>query len=117
MAQFQFVMWLLYWYANARRFTFEWDSGNSTKSATKHGVESDEVESVFELKLGIPIGRQVTPETDEERLCLIGPSLKGRMLSIAFTIRDGRVRPISSRVANRKEKRLYEEIRKSTKGI
>lgn len=117
MGQFKFVVWLYLWYSQARSFEFQWDRGNSTKSRAKHGVESDEVESVFELKLGVPIGRQVSPEVAEERLCIVGPSVKGRMISVVFTIRDGRVRPISSRPANRKEKQVYEAIRKGPQGV
>lgn len=91
--------------------------GNITKSATKHGVPFDEVESVFHLKSGVPIGRQISPPVNEERLCMVGPSIRGRFISIVFTLRDGRVRPISSRIANRKEKKLYEEVRKTTQRI
>jgi uncharacterized DUF497 family protein len=117
MGQFRFVVWLYVWYTRATSFEFQWDRGNSTKSIAKHGVDSDEVESVFELKLGIPIGRQVSPEVAEERLCIVGPSMKGRMLSVVFTIRHDKVRPISSRPANRKEKQLYETIRKGSQGV
>lgn len=113
MAQFTFILWLAYWYLQAEGFEFQWDQGNSTKSVIKHGITTEEVESVLTLKLAVPIGRQVSPTVDEERLCLVGPSQKGQMLSIVFTLRDGRVRPISSRIANRKERRLYEEIRKT----
>ena len=117
MGQFQFVIWLAYWYLNSNSFEFEWDSGNWSKSRTKHGVPNEEVESVFALKSGVPIGRQISPPVDEERLCVVGPSLRGRFISIVFTLRDGRVRPISCRVANKKEKKLYEEVCKATKGI
>lgn len=113
MAQFQFILWLAYWYLQAELFEFEWDRGNATKSATKHGVTTDEVESLFSLKLSVPLGRQTAPAVDEERLCLIGPSQEGRMLSVVFTLRDGRVRPISTRLASRKERKAYEEIRQA----
>jgi len=66
-------MWLAYWYQQAESFVFDWDSGNSSKSVVKHGVSQNEVESVFELKLAAPIGRQVSPLVDEERLCIVGP--------------------------------------------
>ena len=36
----------------------------------KHGVDSDEVESLFNLRMGVPLGRQVSPDVDEERLCV-----------------------------------------------
>jgi hypothetical protein len=117
MGQFRFILWLAYWYLQTDKFEFEWDSGNSTKSLKKHGVSTEDVESVFEMKLAATIGRQFSPEVDEERLCLVGPSVEGKMISVVFTLRDGRVRPISSRLANTKEKKLYEEIRKATQRI
>lgn len=117
MAKFQFLLWVAYWYLQTEVFEFQWDQGNSTKSLIKHGVTIEEVESVFNLKLAALIGRQVSPMVDEERLCLVGPSQEGRMLSIAFTLREGHVRPISSRFANRKERKLYEEIRKTVKDV
>jgi len=115
--QFEFILWLAYWYQHQNEFRFDWDIANSTKSKDKHGVDTEEVESVFELKLAAPLGRQVSPTTSEERLCLVGPSSEGRLISVVFTLRNGRVRPISSRLANRKEKRLYEEVRKAIERI
>jgi uncharacterized DUF497 family protein len=110
MGQFRFILWLAYWYLQNDKFEFEWDIGNSTKSSDKHGVPIEEVESVFELRMAATIGRQFSPEVEEERLCIVGPSMEGRMISVVFTLREGSVRPISSRIANRKEKKLYEEI-------
>lgn len=117
MAQFQFILWLAYWYLQTELFEFQWDAGNSTKSLVKHGVATEHVESVFSLKLAVPLGRQILPKVHEERLCLVGPAQDGRLLSVVFTLREGRVRPISSRLASRKERRLYEEIRKTLKEL
>jgi uncharacterized DUF497 family protein len=117
MGQFRFILWLAYWYLQNVKFEFEWDSGNSNKSFVKHGVEITEVESVFLMRLGAPIGQQFSPAVEEQRLCLVGPSERGRILAIVFTIRDGRVRPISSRLANRKERQLYEKVRKEVETI
>lgn len=117
MAQFKFILWLAYWYLQNEDFTFEWDQGNSTKSLVKHGVARVEVESLFILKLGVPLGRQITPETEEERLCIVGPTDTDRMISVVFTLRDGKVRPISSRTASRKERMLYEKIRKTLETV
>lgn len=117
MGQFKFVVWLAYWYLQNETFDFEWDSANTTKSSTKHGVSVDEVESLFALKMAVPIGRQVSPEVDEERLCVVGPAISGKFISVVFTLRDGRVRPISSRIASRKERRLYEEVRKALESL
>lgn len=117
MAQFKFVLWLAYWYLQTESFEFEWDVGNCTKSLKKHGVNCDDVESIFSLKMAVPIGRQVRPEVEEERLCIVGPTRIGTFISVVFTLRDGRVRPISSRPASRKEKMLYEKIRKTLEGV
>lgn len=114
MGQFQFVLWLAYWYSQTESFDFEWDAGNMAKSTSKHGVALDAVESVFELKLAVPIGRQVSPAAEEERLCVVGPTSEGQLVSVVFTLRSGRVRPISSRPASKKERRLYEDVRKAT---
>jgi uncharacterized DUF497 family protein len=117
MGQFQFILWLAYWYLQEEMFHFEWDHANSTKSRSKHGVDIEEVEALFTLRLGVPLGRQVSPEVDEERLCITGPSINDRMVSVVFTLREGKVRPISARPASRKERRLYETIRKTLERI
>ena len=80
-------------------------------------MSQNEVEVLFTLKLGVPIGHQIQPEVEEERLCIVGPTDTGRMLSVVFTLREGKVRPISSRTASRKERLLYEKIRKTLEAI
>ena len=117
MAQFKFILWLAYWYLQTEAFVFEWDTGNSVKSFKKHGITKEEVESVFSLKLASPIGKQVVPLVNEERYCILGPSLKGQMLSVAFSLRDGRVRPISGRPASRKERKIYANLRKEIENV
>lgn len=113
MAHFQFILWLAYWYTQSNFFEFEWDHGNLQKSKKKHGVSPDEIEALFNNRLAVPLGHQILPEAPEERLCLVGPTDDGRMVSVVFTLRDGRVRPISGRPASRKERKLYEEVRES----
>lgn len=117
MARFKFIIWLAYWYLQSKSFEFDWDSGNISKSAAKHGVSAYEVESVFELRLAAPIGEQISPIVPEERLCIVGPSASGKMVSIVFTLREGKVRPISSRMASRKERREYDKIRKALESL
>jgi len=110
MAQWEFVEWLLFWILETSHFEFEWDSGNKTKSANKHKISVEEVEAVFRSGQALPLGIQTSPKVDEQRLGLVGPALTGRLLQIAFTLREGRVRVISARPAHRKERKLYEEI-------
>jgi uncharacterized DUF497 family protein len=110
MAQWEFVDWLLYWLLETSYFEFEWDHGNSSKIETKHAVSIQEVEAVFRSSLALPLGVQITPITEEQRLGLIGPTLNGQLLQVAFVLRNGKVRVISARPAHRKERRRYEEI-------
>jgi len=108
MAKFKFVEWLLLWLEETARFEFEWDDGNQAKSSTKHAVTTTETEEVFSLGQAAPLGIQVSPKVAEERLAIVGVTAVGRMLHIVFTIRNGKVRPISARPAHRKERELYE---------
>lgn len=57
----------------------------------------------------LPLGRQVFPEVDEERLGLVGPTSDGRLLMVVFTLRNGKIRPISARPAHKKERVIYEK--------
>lgn len=108
MAKFQFIRWLVHWLEEASGFQFEWDEGNTVKSAAKHGVTPSEVEEVFTLHQAAPLGVQTSPAVAEERLGIIGPTYTGRMLQVVFTLRGGKVRPISARPAGRKERKYYE---------
>ncbi len=110
MAKWEFVDWLLFWIMETSHFEFDWDKGNQTKSVTKHAVTTEEVESVFRSGLALPLGIQISPVFAEQRLGLVGSSVEGRLLQVAFTLRDGRVRVISSRPAHKKERKRYEEI-------
>ena len=110
MAQWEFVEWLLFWILETSHYEFEWDKGNNSKSATKHKISIDEVEAVFRSGLALPLGIQITPKVEEQRLGLVGPTVSGRLLQIAFVLREGRVRVISARPAHRKERKQYEEI-------
>src|SRR5438552_2020046 len=108
MAKFKFVEWLILWLAETSRFEFDWDEGNRTKNAAKHAVTTVETEEVFLLGQATPLGIQIDPPAPEERLGIIGATASGRVLHIVFTLRGGKVRPISTRVAKRKERALYE---------
>ncbi len=110
MAQWEFVEWLLFWILETSHFEFEWDAGNKSKSSTKHGISTEEVEAVFRSGLALPLGIQIRPSHPEQRLGLVGPNISGRLLQVAFTLREGKVRVISVRPAHRKERKQYEEI-------
>jgi uncharacterized DUF497 family protein len=110
MAQWEFVEWLLFWILETSHFEFEWDKGNQSKNAAKHKISIEEVEAVFRSGLALPLGIQIKPPANEQRLGLVGPNLNGRLLQIAFVLREGRVRVISARPAHKKERNQYEEV-------
>lgn len=110
MAQWEFVEWLLFWILETSHFEFVWDKGNSSKNLLKHNISLQEVEAVFRSGAALPLGIQISPTVNEQRLGLIGPTLGGKILQIAFVLREGRVRVISARPAHRKERKQYEEV-------
>lgn len=119
MANFKFVEWLVLWLQETTSLEFDWDKGNRTKSALKHAVTSSEAEEVFRAGLAAPLGLQVSPATSEERFGIVGPSAAGRMLQVVFTIRNGKVRPISARPAAKWERKYHEAylLREISEGI
>ena len=108
MAKFEFVSWLVSFLSQSF-FEFQWDSGNESKSEQEHGVFTHEIEEVFYDKNLVPLGIQIQPIVNEIRLALIGKTSTDKILFVCFTMRDLKIRVISSRKANKAEKELYEE--------
>ena len=116
-AKFLPVEWLFHWLLETPFFEFTWDKGNITKSLVKHDVMEQETEEVFLGRTAVPLGIQIEPMVHEQRIGIVGPTWRNCFLTIVFTMREGRVRPISSRPANRKERKTYETIRKVSQRI
>ena len=88
---------------------FDWDDGNIRKSLDKHRVSPVEAEQVF---AGVPlVVEDVGHSGIELRHHALGETSEGRRLHVTFTLRnDGRkIRIISARDMNRKERGLYEQ--------
>lgn len=92
---------------------FEWDNGNKGKNL-KHAVTDIECEEVF-FDHQKKVLRDTLHSGRENRHILIGKTKSGRVLFIAFTIRNNKLRVISARDLNRKERSLYEEETKNPK--
>ena len=89
---------------------FEWDIGNLRKNLEKHGITQQEAEDAFfHFKLIVPDQRH---SKTEPRFGMYGQANTGKNLFIAFTIRNQRVRVISARPVNKKERILYEKTKK-----
>lgn len=87
---------------------FEWDKGNIDKSYEKHSITPNETEEVF-IDENIWFQDDVDHSQDEERFTAIGKTSQKRVLFVVFTIRGAKIRIISARRANIKERREYEE--------
>lgn len=86
---------------------FEWDGGNSGKSFKKHKVTDEECEEIF-FDSEKRIARDVLHSGTEDRYLLIGETRSKRLLLVVFTSRKNKVRVISARDLNKKERHLYE---------
>ena len=111
MAKFRFIDWLVDWVLTQGAFTFEWDSGNETKSEQKHGITCREAESVFEQPEAIrALGEQVSPRAPEPRYGILGVTTNGKKVFVCFTMRASGIRIISIREMNREEREEYAKL-------
>jgi uncharacterized protein len=88
--------------------TFEWDPSKAQANIAKHGVDFPEAATVFADPLSLTV-----PDPDhsvgEQRYVTIGVSYRQRVVVVAHTDAEARVRIISARRATRAERRHYEE--------
>jgi uncharacterized protein len=88
---------------------FDWDEGNRLKSAEKHSVHPAEAEQAF-ADSRVLIADDVGHSQNEARFQALGSTIGGRLLHVTFTLRENgtRIRVISARNMNRKERTHYE---------
>ena len=87
---------------------FEWDRGNSGKNWIGHQVSDKEAEQVF---VGIPLrfADDAKHLQIEPRYLALGKTRENRLLFISFTIRGTKIRIISARDMNARDKKDYAE--------
>lgn len=92
----------------SRPLEFIWDKGNLDKNWHKHKVKTKECEEIFfdEHK---KISKDKLHSNGERRWILLGKTKKQRLLYLVFTIRNKKIRVISARDTNKKERKLYEK--------
>jgi len=87
---------------------YEWDLGKGRRNFEKHGVDFADAALALDDAMALTIR---DPDSDsEERFITLGADPFGRLLAVAFTWREERVRIISARQATRRERRSYEEL-------
>lgn len=86
---------------------FEWHPEKAQKNLTKHGVSFDEAAAVFGDPLAVTI-HDPDHSHEEERFLTTGLSKRQRLIIVAHTAREGRVRIISAREVTSQERSQYE---------
>jgi uncharacterized DUF497 family protein len=87
---------------------FEWDRKKAKYNLRKHGVSFEEASTVFDDDLAA-FYEDPDHSVHEERFLMMGTSVRGRLLYIAFADRNERIRIITARMPTKEEKKLYEE--------
>lgn len=87
---------------------FDWDENNREKNWERHQVSAGECEEVF---FNIPLLLEDDPSHSqkEPRYYVLGHTIAGRRLFIAFTIREDKIRVVSARDMSKKERSIYEQ--------
>jgi len=85
---------------------FEWDQGNIEKNWLSHRVTPQEAEQVF-FNAPLVVADNIKHSRTEKRYFVLGQTDEDRPLFIEFTVRNGRLRVISARDMNRKERMVY----------
>jgi uncharacterized DUF497 family protein len=86
---------------------FEWDEAKAAENYTKHGISFATAIRVFDDAFAIerPDDRE---DYGEDRYSILG-MVDGRLLYVAYTVREGVIRIISARGAEPYERRQYHE--------
>jgi len=87
---------------------YEWDPEKAGTNLQKHGIDFADAVTALDDPAALTV---TDPDPEEERLVTIGTDALGRVLVVAYTWRDSRIRLISARRATRGERRQYEERR------
>jgi|SRR3989344_60769 len=81
---------------------FDWDSGN-LEHIKRHNVDANECEEIFFNRPRI-LSKDETHSEVEERSQIIGTTNNGRFVFLAFTIRNNKIRVVSARDQNKRER-------------
>jgi uncharacterized DUF497 family protein len=92
---------------------FEWDEGNVKKNWEKHQVSHIECEEIF-FNPPIIVRKDDPHSTKEDRYFVLGKTDTDRLLFVVLTMRSNKIRIISARDMNRKERRIYEQTQEDT---
>ena len=87
---------------------FSWDPKKAAANLKRHGVSFEEASTVFRDTLS-GTGSDPDHSVDESRFVTFGSSVNNRLLVVAHTEENDKIRIISARPMTRQERRIYEE--------
>ena len=93
--------------------SFEWDDRKAQGNLRKHGISFEEASTIFGDSFAQTI-HDPLHSVNEDRYVELGESCKRRILVVVFTDRESKIRLVSARMANRRERKDYEEGCKGT---
>lgn len=86
---------------------FEWDGEKAHTNVNKHGISFNEATTIFGDPLAVTID-DPDHSQDEQRLLTTGLSERQRLIIVAHTDREGRIRIFSARDVTSAERKQYE---------
>jgi len=92
---------------------FEWDEHNSAKNWIKHNVSPLEREQIF-FNIPLVVADDTKHSLIEKRYYVLGHTDEKRGLFIVFAVRNKKIRVISARDMNLKERKVYESDEEDT---
>jgi uncharacterized DUF497 family protein len=84
---------------------FDWDAENLNHIA-RHGVTSGEAEEAVLIE---PLEADVQQHENEERVLCFGRTKLGRLLTVLYTERRGKIRVVTAYEMTKPQQRLYFE--------
>jgi len=92
---------------------FDWDDGNIYKNEKKHGLKWQLIEEVF-FNEPLLLLEDLKHSNNECRCFALGQTDDGTTLFVVLTKRVEKIRVISARHMNKKERTIYEQVKKNS---
>jgi uncharacterized DUF497 family protein len=85
-----------------------WSERKNRLNIYKHRIDFEEAKTIFNDSLQLS-GSDPDHSFDEQRFITIGMSVQNRLIIVAHTLDDDKIRIITARKPTRREKKDYEE--------
>ena len=92
---------------------FDWDKGNMEKNEKKHNLKWNIIEEIF-YNIPLMIIEDKVHSQSECRCRALGTTNTGLYLFVVFVTRENKIRIISARMMNKKEREIYENFKTNT---